>query len=162
LEEKWRDALNVSSAKPATGRLGGEVRKSAAEKQAGNLKKPWNSRSNAGVAAVEVTQVGERKRRSRFFLSLGCNKFHPIELLKGLEPEAKDKDFNESALCLFSMRNSIESKNKSAKPECRIRKCKGLYAEELHALLAGETLSVNVMENEEEDDDKEGCVNTVA
>ncbi len=83
--------------------------------------------------------------------------FHPIELLKGIESKAKDKAFKESALCLFCMRNFIESKNKSAKPEC-----KGLYAEELHDLIAGVTLSVNVMENEEEDDDTEGCVNTVA
>jgi hypothetical protein len=48
-----------------------------------------------GVAAVEETAGGERRRRCRFFLFLGCDKSHPAftcELLKTQETEAKKKD----------------------------------------------------------------------
>jgi hypothetical protein len=118
---------------------------------AGSFKKAWKAESTAGVAAVEVTAGGERRRRCQFFHSLGYDKSHPAftcKLLKKQEPVAKKRALGDSRLCLFCMRHSAKSeyfgKGSDKKLAWKVPECKGLHAESLHDLLMGEVQGITV------------------
>ncbi len=125
--------------------------KSVTDKLAGTFKKAWKAGSTAGVATVELTPGGERRRRCQFFHSLGYDKSQPAftcKLLKKQEQVAQKRALGDSRLCMFCMRHSAMSeyfgKGSNKKPACKVPECKGLHAESLRNLLMGEVQGITV------------------
>jgi hypothetical protein len=120
-EQKWKDGLNVAAAELFSWEAKGtRPGRPAVEKQAGNPKKPWGKGTNTGVAAVEAAPGGNRKRKCHFFQSLGCKKGHPAfmcDLLKGPGQKVKSKVLEDSGLCLFCMRHTVECFSKGTRSQ---------------------------------------------
>jgi hypothetical protein len=139
----------VAAAEPISWEATGvKSEKSVTDMPAGSFKKAWKAGNTAGVATVEVTAGGERRRRCPFFHSLGYDKSQPAFTCKLLKPVAKKRALGDSRLCLFCMRHSSKSeyfgKGSDKKPAWKVPECKGLHAESLHDLLMGEVQGITV------------------
>jgi hypothetical protein len=144
VDQKWRDALNISAAEPAGWGTGGG-RTTAHESE----KRRATEAKKLAQAAVHMTEAdgkrhrqGDGGRRCIFAGAMGCSGQHPpwnCRIFGSMQAKEREKVIEDNQLCPFCLLHdrtkTCGAKEKQTNPACNAPGCKGKHIRKLHEFL---------------------------